>query len=61
MCYGKGSDMLYGVGYARKHIHYPPGDMEMHQGARWDMESLEVLPCGGLLLRHKQEIGRAHV
>ena len=35
-------------------------DMEMHQGARWDMESLEVLPCGGLLPRHKQGQRQPH-
>ena len=33
--------------------------MEMHQGAGWDMESLEVLPWG-LLPRHKQGQRQPH-
>ena len=59
MCYGTGSNMLCGMGCAGEHIHHPPGDMEMCQGAGWDMKSHEVLPWG-LLPKHKQGQRQPH-
>ena len=52
--------MMYWVGCAKEHTHHPPGDMEMCQGAGWDMKSHEQLPWGGLLPKHKQGQRQPH-